>query len=484
LSSVASLFRVPRFQPCLSQSCPAGAARAAFKESFRRAEEDKGTTRSIESGIVVVKILRHGTKHGTLARALDLSQSIGLLGIAAGLTALCGWSVLPAYVIRHLWFISQVHPNAALGFILVGFSLRLARYECVTPWVHKACKLFRISVGLLGLLSLANLWLHLNLGIDKFIVRDPTAVMPGSMPAAAALCFYLLGCALVLLTARRSSPCQMVALGVTTISTAALIASGYAWLVPQTLPDYLTMPMMTALLLLVLSLGVISSNAHDTLMTVMTSNNVGGAMARRLLPASLVIPIGLGFLRIKGQDAGWFGPPLGLVLHVVATMLLLALFIWWNATALDRISRENGRFEYAVQDARAALLDILSHVSNPALAHDLRGNLTFFNSAAERLFGLASSQALHKSIYQLVAPQSEEAARAMFSSRLIGGAHRSESLVLRTSAGEQECPVLTILMCDRHGRPSGFFSLLSPLFASPVAESASFDRVPDPVSVA
>ena len=112
-----------------------------------------------------------------------------MAGITIGLVALCGWSVLPAYVIRHLWFISQVHPNAALGFILVGFSLRLARYEGVTPWVHSACKLFRISVGLLGLLSLANIWFHLNLGIDKFVVRDPTAVMPGSMPAAVACAF-------------------------------------------------------------------------------------------------------------------------------------------------------------------------------------------------------------------------------------------------------------------------------------------------------
>lgn len=432
---------------------------------------------------MVVKILRHGTQHGTLARTLDVSQSIGLVGIAAGLLALCGWSVLPAYVIRHLWFVSQVHPNAALGFILVGFSLRLARYEGITPWAHTACKLFRISVGLLGLLSLANIWFHLNLGIDKFVVRDPTAVMPGSMPAAVALCFYLLGCALVLLSAGRNSLCQIVALVVATISTGTLVASAYESLAPQQLPDYVTMPAMTALILLLLSLGVVSSNAHHALMAVMTSNSVGGAMARRLLPASLLIPIGLGFLRIKGQDAGWFGPPLGLVLHVVATMLLLALFIWWNAVALDRIARENGRFEHAVQDTRAALLEILSHVSNAAFAHDLRGNLTFFNAAAERLFGVSAAEALHRSIYQVITPQSEAAARSMLSTQLIGGAHRPESLVLRTSAGEQECAVLTILMCDRNGNPAGFFSLVSPLFASATAEALSFEQTPDPVSM-
>jgi len=207
-------------------------------------------------------------------------------------------------------------------------------------------------------------------------------------------------------------------------------------------------------------------------------------MARRLLPASLLIPIVLGFLRIKGQDAGWFGPPLGLVLHVVATMVLLALFIWWNAQTLDRIARENGRFEHAVQDTRTTLLEILSHVSNAAFAHDLSGHVTFFNAAAERLFGIPASDALQKSIYRVITPQSEAAARSMLSRQLIGGAHRPESLVLRTSAGEQECAVLTILTCDRHGNPAGFFSLVSPLFISAPSETPSGALLADPVSVA
>jgi two-component system cell cycle sensor histidine kinase/response regulator CckA len=432
---------------------------------------------------VVLKIRRGSTEHGAQTRALDVSRATGLLGIIAGLAALCGWSVLPAYVIRHLWFISQVHPNAALGFILVGFSLRLARFDGATPWVHTACKLFRISVGLLGLLSLANIWFHLNLGIDEFIVRDPTAVMPGAMSASTALCFYLLGCALVLLSAGRSLLCLNVSLLVTVATTATLVAGGYALLDPRAVPAFLTMPAMTALILLILSLGVVSSNTHDTLMTVMTSNSAGGTMARRLLPASILIPLALGFLRLKGQEAGWFDPAIGLVLHVVATMLLLALFIWWNATALDRIAGENGRIEHAVQDTQSALLEILGHVNNAAFAHDLKGNLTFFNGAAERMFGIPAAEALQKNIYSVITPQSAETARSILSSRLIGGVGRPEPLVLRTSSGEQDCEVLTVMMCDHKGNPAGFFSLVSPLFTGPAPETPSSDRVLEPVSV-
>jgi PAS domain S-box-containing protein len=416
-------------------------------------------------------------------KAFDVSGNLGLIGIIAGLAALCGWSVLPAYVIRHLWFVSQVHPNSALGFILVGFSLRLARFDGATPWVHVACKLFRISVGLLGLLSLANIWLGLNLAIDKFIVRDPTSVMPGAMPPAAALCLYLLGCALVLLSAKRSLFCQTLSLGVTTITMATLVAGGYALLAPQMLPAYLTMPAITALILLILSLGIVYSNAKHGLMTVMTSNSVGGAMARRLLPASLSIPIVLGVLRLKGQEAGWFGPAMGLILHVVATMLLLALFTWWNAAALDRIARQNRRFEQAVQDARTALLAILDHVDNAAFAHDLEGNVTFFNTAARRLFGIPVAEALGRNIYALITPQSAATAREILSREMIGGERRSEPLVLRTTAGEQECAVWTLTMCDYNCNPAGFISLVSPFFPAAASKAPSFERVPDLVAV-
>ena len=317
------------------------------------------------------------------------------------MAALFGWSVLPAYIIGPLGLVSQIHPNTALGFVLVGFSLRLAQYDPVNPSAHTVCKLLRLSVGLLGLVSLIEIWLGWNIGISQLMVHDPAAT-PGSMPPAAALAFFLLGSALALLSAQRSLPCQIFALAVTTITVTTLVACSYALLAPQAVPDALIMPVITALVLLILSLGVLRANANRALMAVVTGDTEGGTMARRLLPASIVIPIVLGFLRLRGRK-GWFGPALGLVLHVVATMLVLALIIWWNAAALDRVTRENQRFGYAAKDTRTTMLEILQHVNNAVYAYDLQGHLIFFNAAAERLFGVRADAVLRTDIYALIA---------------------------------------------------------------------------------
>jgi PAS domain-containing protein len=413
-----------------------------------------------------LKTLQRGIAFCTPGGAsYSLTRSAGLIGIITGLAALLGWSILPASVIGPLGLVSQIHPNTALGFILVGFSLRLAQYDRVNPSAHTVCKLLRLSVGILGLLSVAEIWLGWNLGISHLIVHDPAAA-PGPMPPAAALAFFLLGSALALLTAHRSLPCQILALAVTTITVASLVACSYALLVPQAAPDPLIMPVITALVLLILSLGVLRANANRAFMAVVTGDTEGATMARRLLPASIVIPLVLGLLRLKGQEAGWFGPAVGLVLHVVATMLVLALIIWWNATALNRVTRENQRFGYAVQDARATMLEILQHVNNAVYGYDLQGHLIFFNAAAERLFGIRADKVLRTSIFALIAPQSAATARLVLSDRLIGGKDGPQGLVLCTAAGEQECDVMTILVSDRNGNPVELFSVAAPLPSS------------------
>jgi PAS domain S-box-containing protein len=408
--------------------------------------------------------------------SLSFKRSPGLIGIVTGMIALFGWSVLPAYIIRPLGLVSQIHPNTALGFILVGFALRLAQFDQSNPSARTISRLFRISVGFVGLLSLAETWPGWNLGFSQLIVHDPT-VRPGSMPPAAALAFYLLGCALTLLSAQRSLLCQIFTLAVTTITVATLVACSFALLSPQAVPASLIMPVTTAIVLLILSLEVLHRNAHRALMAVVTSNTEGGTMARRLLPASIVIPILLGFLRLKGQQAGWFGPAVGLVLHVVATMLLLAIFIWWNARALDRASSETQRFSCAVQDTRTSMLEILRNVTDAVYAHDLDGNLTFLNAAAERFFGVRADEELRPNNHALIAPESAAAARAALSNRLIGGIQGPQRLVLRAATGEQACDVATFLVSDRNGSPVELFSVVAPLFNGTTPREAALERL-------
>jgi len=62
---------------------------------------------------------------------------------------------------------------------------------------------------------------------------------------------------------------------------------------------------------------------------------VGSAMARRLLPAVIVIPILGAWIRMRGQRAGLFGAELGYAWNVSVNVMAWSLLVWFNARKLN-----------------------------------------------------------------------------------------------------------------------------------------------------
>src|SRR5215204_461280 len=102
----------------------------------------------------------------------------------------------------------------------------------------------------------------------------------------------------------------------------------------------------------VLSAGVLCARPERGLMAVVTSRNVGGVVARRLLPAAILVPLVLGWFRLRGQQVGLYGTELGVSLITVANMFVIAALVWWSARLLHRIDGERRLAEEEMRVAR------------------------------------------------------------------------------------------------------------------------------------
>jgi signal transduction histidine kinase/DNA-binding response OmpR family regulator len=93
-------------------------------------------------------------------------------------------------------------------------------------------------------------------------------------------------------------------------------------------------------------------------MSVVTSDEAGGVLARRLLPAAIVIPAGLGWLRHVAEQTGFMGTTVGLASVVVLTILLFVVLIWLTARTLNRAERKRkaGEARLAAQYATTHIL--------------------------------------------------------------------------------------------------------------------------------
>jgi PAS domain S-box-containing protein len=214
-----------------------------------------------------------------------------------------------------------------------------------------------------------------------------------------ALAFLGLGLALLTLDRPRAGewPAQVLALGSGAIALVALTGYLYSATELYGIASFTQMALHTAAAMLVLAAGVLAGRPDRGLMATVTSDGPGGLMARRLLPAAVGVPLGVGWLRLEGQRAGLYDFEIGLSLMVTASVAIFATLTWFSAAGLNRADASRRQSEARTAATLAAALDGIVTI-------DHLGQITEFNPAAERTFGYRRSEVLGREMAALLIP--------------------------------------------------------------------------------
>jgi PAS domain S-box-containing protein len=81
---------------------------------------------------------------------------------------------------------------------------------------------------------------------------------------------------------------------------------------------------------------------------------------------------------------------------------------------------ERVRAEEALKESEARLRDIFENANDIIYTHDLAGNYTSINNAAERVFGYSREEALEMNIKQILAPESLDIAQRNLEAKIAG----------------------------------------------------------------
>jgi PAS domain S-box-containing protein len=281
----------------------------------------------------------------------DLPLVAGGVAVAVGITALLGWlfeldvlkSVIPGLLTMKV--------NTALAFVLLGVGTLLSARGSAGRTRRAALLSVAAAMLLAGLVGSQYL-LGRDLGIDQWLFHEAPGqigtVQPNRMSPMTVTCFLLVGAGIILATVRRATPVvPALLLGALFLAALNVLDFVFDASAPSFLASQTQMALTTAVTMIVVSIGAMGLLPDGGPLAVLVGPSASARLARRLMIASLVVPLLLAWLRLQGEALGLYDARYGVSLMVLGTFVFLAYVIWRSSSSSQRT--ENAR-EAAIEE--------------------------------------------------------------------------------------------------------------------------------------
>ena len=240
--------------------------------------------------------------------------------------------------------------NTALSFLCLGVGLWLAHNDDR----KRTRRILGLLVVIIAGSTLAEYAFHVNLGIDQLLFRDTRtaslSAYPGRMAVATAICFLLLGLAVAFLGIKKAIVLQRALVAVCFVfSLVALCGYLYGVNSLYAISSFSTVAVHAAAGFFAASLAYFLARPDEGIASIAASDSNSGFLLRTLIPAILVAPIVIGWVRLAGERANLYDTPFGVALLVIGNIGCLSVVTMLIARSMHRFEREGGRIEEALK---------------------------------------------------------------------------------------------------------------------------------------
>jgi PAS domain S-box-containing protein len=412
------------------------------------------------------------------------ARALGALVLALGAVVVLG-RILGHALLASALPEAPMQMNAALAVIALGASLYWSAHAATQP---RRARILALVALLIAALTLFQYLSGVALGIDELVTKerwdDAASLPPGRMAPNTALGLCLVALALLTIDRRRdgfATPAQLLSLVTLTIAGFSLVDRLFLVGSGSTLSSIRQMSGYGAVSLAALSIGVVCTRPDDGLMKTVRARGPGGETARRLLPLMVLVPVALGWIRTRGEQAALYDTAFGASIMTVSMTLLFAGVVLWNARNLDRLyhaqrraERQRTRAEAEIKASHRFLDAVIENLPAMVFIKDAeRLAFTRINRAGEQLLGIARAEMLGKSDYDFF-PE-DEARFFQAKDRETLQAKKLVDIVeepIETRSGRRWLSTKKVPILDQHGNPTHLLGISEDITARRAAEEA------------
>lgn len=295
-----------------------------------------------------------------LQRTRMISGAAGLLALIIGAIGLIGWVIDNHWMKTGLTGQLTMKANAAVALCATGASVLALLPDQRGSRLTLLGRGLGLGVALLGFATLTQHLLGWNLGLDELLFSEPHGALattsPGRMGPPACISFVLLGSGCWFFdrkTKRGRALAQWLAAAAWPTPFLAIL--GYATGAAQLygVARYTGIALHTAVALVLLAIALFLARAEHEPAAILVADNPGGEVARTMLPAAVLVPLVLGWLRTLGQQQGLYDTQFGRALLLLSLIGLLIVIVWRLARRLSTVADERALAQRVSEGARA-----------------------------------------------------------------------------------------------------------------------------------
>ncbi len=346
-----------------------------------------------------------------------------LITLGISVLSLLGWALGWVTFISYRPDYVPIAPSSALCFLILSASL-LGYVRLPEKPQRRLIAGFSASLVILicSILLLAFVT-KVTFNIEHLGLRPPAALFSfpvGHMSHITAVCFILASVGVLLLVfsqpGRQSYKDAAAFLAVLVMAVAFIILLGYLYGSPLLYGGNITpVALPTAVAFVFFSLGLITaSGPHALPLKVFSGTSVRSRLLRVFLPTVVIFVLIYGLIYKTALSTASNPALISSVITIICAVIMgivisnLARSI---GNELDYANRERGENEAALRLSEATLREseekfrLLAHSAQDAIIlinHE--GNISFWNEAAERIFGYSQQEAIGKKCSVLVVP--------------------------------------------------------------------------------
>ena len=281
-----------------------------------------------------------------------LAVVIGLCGAYAllvGTTSFAGWMFDVPRLASWDGAIGM-QPNTALAATLAGIALL-----AVASGVGNAAAPLGLLLALLGAATIVEHLGGVDFGIDRIFLFDrpwggAATRAPGRMGPPASASLLLTGVALIALRVPRWRwLVSLAGMGVATLAGLSLIGYLFGADTLYTVPAYTAIALQTATVLAAVAGALFAAVPEREPVRTLLDEHAAGVLVRRTLPFIILLPLVIGYVRVRGQELDLYDTGMGTALLVVPLIALLCSVLWWGAEA---VRRHQGRIGATTNELR------------------------------------------------------------------------------------------------------------------------------------